>query len=590
MFSVFRKVFAILTPAERRKGLYVTALMMCMAFFEVAGIASVMPFLTVLGDPEVIQRNTYLRSVYDALGFTSERSFLIALAGFCTVVFGIATCVRVLAQYTMTRFAHMRRHSVSRRLLYGHLCQPYEFFLTNNSAALSRTILSEVDQFIQQVMLPIINVVAYGFTALAILTFLVVINPLLALCVVGVLGGFYGLTYLSLRGLLGRIGSERVKANSQRFKAAAEGLGGIQELKVLGREHAFFDAFDPASALYARHLATNEIISKVPKRLVEFLGLGLLLGAAIYLLRGDNSVGSVMSVLGAYAAAGHRLLPALQELYGGFAKLRFGGPVTDTVLSELHRANEGVPSSPPSVQPLEFGSDLRLRGVFYTYPGQQEPALRDVDMTVAAGQTTSVFGTTGAGKSTLVKVILGLLEPGRGTVCVDGEPLDEDRRARWQRSIGYVPQDIFMVDDTVARNIALGIPGEQIDRGRLREAAAKARVHEFVETRLPKGYDTVIGERGVRLSGGQRQRLAIARALYHRPRVLVLDEATSALDPTTEADIIRDLLGESRDFTLIAITHRESVSRMCERAYRVEQGVVHLDQAPRFAAAGGGAG
>jgi ABC-type multidrug transport system fused ATPase/permease subunit len=574
MLATLRKLAILLTPRERRRGAIVILLVVAMAAFEVAGIASVMPFLTVMGDPGMIERNAYLGAVYDRLGFDSHRAFLIALALFGLGVLVVSTAVRLVAQFAMLRYAHMRRHSVSRRLLRGHLLQPYEYFLTRNSAELSRTILSEVDQLTQNVVIPAVQLVAYGCVVTAIVAFLLIIDPVVALVISASLGGFYVLTYLALRGLLARIGQARVDANGQRFKAANEALGGIQELKVLGRERAFFDAFDPASQRYARYLAAAELVSKLPKRVVELIGFAALLLVAIYLLDSYRTLGQVLPILGAYAVAGHRLLPALQEVYQSVAKLRFGGPVIDTILGELNTEAPAYDRAAGRTDPLQLRQALELRGVGYTYPGQTRPALHDVNLTVDAGAAVSIHGKTGAGKSTLVKLILALLEPHQGQVLVDGQPLHRTRQASWQRAIGYVPQDMFMVDDTVARNIALGIPDAELDPERLREAARKARIHDFIESRLPQTYDTLIGERGIRLSGGQRQRLAIARALYHRPSVVVLDEATSALDPATEAEIIQDLLGAGRDFTLIAITHRESVSDLCDRSYRVNGGTV----------------
>lgn len=588
MFQMARNILWILTPRERKRGRIVVFLMIGLAAFEVAGIASIMPFLTVMGDPAMIERNGFLNAIYTGLGFETERGFMLALALFGLAVLVAATIVRLMAQYVMTRFVQMRRHSVSRRLLYGHLCQPYEFFLTRNSADLSKTILSEVDQLTQGVIQPAVHLIAYGCVSVAVILFLVVINPIVAASMIAFLGGFYALTYLALRGLLARAGRERVVANGQRFKAAGEAMAGIQELKVLGRERAFFNAFDPASRRFAHHLATVDLLTRLPKRVVEMLGFAAVLGAAIYLLNTHDTLGHVLPILGAYAVAGNRLLPAMQEVYQGMARLRFGRPTVETIMAELNTAARYDPAAEQAVVPLPVKEALTLRGVRYVYPSQTEAALQDIDLTVPAGATVSIHGTTGAGKSTLVKVLLGLLRPSAGTMAVDGLPLDDTNMRRWQRSIGYVPQDIFMVDDTVTANIALGIPREEVDQAAVESAARKARIHTFILERLPQGYDTLIGERGVRLSGGQRQRLAIARALYHRPSVLILDEATSALDPATEAEIVHDLIGRAEDLTLIAITHRETVAEMCSMSYRVERG--RLSPAPSTAGSEASAG
>lgn len=585
MPSLARKIIRLLTPGEVRTGAGVLLLMIAMAGFEVAGIASVVPFLSVLGDPGMVTQNAYLNGVYTTLGFTSERAFLFALALFGLGMLCMATAVRLVAQYAMVRYAQMRRHSVSRRLLYGHLQQPYEFFLTQNSADLSKTILSEVDQLTSNVITPAIHLVAYTIVSLAVVLFLIVMDPVLALVTLGGIGGFYGGLYFLLRGYLNRIGKDRVGANRQRFKAAAEALGGIQELRVLGREQAFFDAFDPASKRFARHLAANELIAKLPKRIVEMLGFAAVLGAALYLLETSGSLGEVLPVLGAYAVAGNRLLPALQEVYQGLAKLRFGESTVDTILNELNSVPGPEDAPRRDVAPLALHRAFRMHGVAYRYPGQTTPALHDVEMEVPAGSTASIYGSTGAGKSTLVKVLLGLLAPVEGRLEVDGRPLDAETIPAWQRAIGYVPQDLFLIDDTVARNIALGIPDAEIDQGALERAARRARIHETITEQLPHGYRTLLGERGIRLSGGQRQRIAIARALYHDPQVIVLDEATSALDPETERAIVNDLVAQSGEATLIAITHRETVSRLCDRVYRVAGGTLWLDSPPADARA-----
>lgn len=575
MLSTLGKLLRLLTPRERRRGALVVLLMVAMAFFEVAGIASVMPFLTVMGDPEMIERNAYLSAVYATLGFDTHRNFLIALAGFGLLVLLLATSVRLIAQFALIRFAQMRRHSVSRRLLYRHLSQPFEYFLTRNSADLSKTVLSEVDQLTENVLIPALNILAYTIVAGAVVIFLIAIDPWLALVLMGVIGGFYSATYLVLRGYLHRIGRDRVAANRQRFKTAAEALDGIQELKVLGRERAFFDAFDPASQRFARHLASNELISKLPKRVVEMLGVGAVLGAAIHLLDTRESLGAVLPVLGAYAVAGNRLLPALQEIYQGVSKLRFGASTLDAIIEEIEATEAAMADTePPPSAPLRIERGIRLRQASYSYPNHDVAALEGIDITVPVGARVCILGPTGAGKSTLVKLLLGLLRPTAGTLEIDGRPLQKVGTRRWQDTIGYVPQDLFLVDDTVVRNIALGVADAEIDQAAVERAARKARIHDVIVEQLPQGYNTLLGERGIRLSGGQRQRIAIARALYHGPQVLVLDEATSALDPETERQIIDELLTQSGELTLIAITHREAIAQLCDRVYRVERGTL----------------
>lgn len=569
-----QKILAILTPRERRRGALVVVLMVVLATIEVAGVASVMPFLAVLGDPDLVQRNPYLALLYERLGFQDTRSFLVALGVFALLVLVFAAVFRSIAHFTMFRYANMRRHSVSRRLLAGHLRQPYEFFLTRNSADLSKTILSEVDQLTTNVMRPAIEVVAYGTAALAIIILLFVADPVLAAIVTGTLLGFYALIYGVVRGLLGRIGRDRVAANAQRFRAAAEALAGIQELKVLGRERAFFDAFDPASSRYARHQATNQALSLIPKYLVEAVGFGAIFIVALYALGGDANLGQALPIVGLYALAGHRLLPAAQHVYAGMAKLQFGVSAVDTVLAELNAVPSRGMATTRAVPPMPLRRVLELRDVSYAYPGGEVSTLVSANLTIEAGTTVGIIGSTGAGKSTLVSVILGLLRPRNGAIYVDGIRLDDDRVPAWQRSIGYVPQHIFLVDDTVARNIALGIPPEEIDRDALRRAARAAQIHDFIEEELPAGYETTVGERGVRLSGGQRQRLVLARALYRDPAILVFDEATSALDHRTESAVMEAIERLSGTRTIILVAHRLTSLRGCDAIYEMYEGRV----------------
>lgn len=588
MIETARKIIAILTPHERRRGALVLVMMMGMAGIEVAGIASVMPFLSVLGSPDIVEQNPYLNAVYNFLGFQDVQTFLTVL-GIFAVLFLVTTSIfRVLAHYAMFRFANMRRHSVSRRLLAGHLRQPYEFFLTRNTADLSKTLLSEVDQLTNQVVKPVVEMLAYGLAAIAVVALLFFVDPFLALIIGGVLGGFYAIFYLAVRGVLGRIGTDRVAANRQRFKLAAEALGGIKELKVLGRERAFFDAFDPASARFASHHATSQVLSQVPKHLVEALGFAAVIIVALYTLRSGANLGQALPVIGLYALAGYRLLPALQHIYAAMAKLRFGVSALDAILSEMNTIPDRGVMNSKDRKPLPMQSRLELRNVTYAYPGHQEAALTNISFSMDVQTSLGIIGKTGAGKSTLVDIILGLITPQRGEIVVDGHLLTEDTIQSWQRNIGYVPQYIFLSDDSIAHNIALGLPDDEIDYEAVERAARSAQIHTFISEDLPDGYRTAVGERGVRLSGGQRQRLGIARALYHDPDILLLDEATSALDQATEAEVMETITTLQGRKTIIMIAHRLSTVERCHQLVRLERGravicgsyaeVVGLDQ------------
>ncbi|WP_290785745.1 ABC transporter ATP-binding protein [Halomonas sp.] len=574
MINTYRKVLALLCRREKRRGALVLGMVIVMAVLETVGVASVMPFLSVLGNPEVVHTNPVLATAYETLGFESTDAFLMALGALAFGLILFSAAFRIITHYVMNRYIEMRRHSIGECLLETYLRQPYSYFLNRHSGDMAKSILSEVDQLILNVFRPGIIAVAYTVVAVALVLLLVVIEPLLALTVAAVIGGLYALIYGVVRGLLGRIGRDRANANQERFATAGEALGGIKPIKLLGREHAYLSRFRPASVRFSRHQATNQTLGEVPKFLIEAIAVGGVLALAIFLMATRDGVGDMLPVLGLYAFAGYKLLPAVQHIYNGLTKLRFGTAAVDDIhddlktriaLAEIHR------EAPQALSPRR---EIRLNLIHYTYPGAQAPALADIDLTIPVGHSIGLVGGTGAGKTTLVDLILGLLRPTQGQLEVDGQPITDANLRGWQQALGYVPQEIFLTDATVAENIALGIPPEQIDLAAVERSARMAQVHDFIVNDLLQGYDTPVGERGVRLSGGQRQRLGIARALYGDPEVLVFDEATSALDNATEAAVMEAIEALSQQKTVILIAHRLSTVRHCDQVVRLEKGVV----------------
>jgi ABC-type multidrug transport system fused ATPase/permease subunit len=578
--EMMRKILELLTPRERRTGLVVLAMVFIMALIETAGVASVMPFLAVLGNPEVVQTNEHLAALHEFLGAPDPRAFLIALGVGSFAIVVVGSVVKLATLYALHRWANMRRHSVSHRLLAGYLRQPYEFFLDRHTADLSKTILSEVDELTEQVFRPGIQLIAYSTTAFALVLLLLVIDPVLATAVLLVVGGTYATIYVGVRGLLERIGTDRADANRERFTAASEVLGGIKDIKVLGRESAYLSRFREPSFRASKHKATTAVLSLVPKYVIEAVGFGGILVLAIALLATRGDLAGTMPVLGVYAFAGFRLLPSAQQVFAALAKLRFGKAAVEVVHADLRQraatAGRGfdlVASRDPDPERVSIKVGIGLRDVSYTYPGATEPALKRVNLFIPRHDSLGVVGPTGAGKTTFVDIVLGLLPPSRGNLLVDDRVIEDADTRRWQASIGYVPQHIYLADASVTENIALGVAQGDVDQSQIEEAARAAQIHEFVLS-LKDGYGTKVGERGVRLSGGQRQRIGIARALYHDPELLVLDEATSALDAHTEdlvMDAIKALQGQK---TMIVIAHRLRTVAGCDRILMIEDGQV----------------
>ena len=571
--STLSKILDLLSPRERRTGALVVGMMILLALVETAGVASVMPFLAVLGDPGLIERQPTLAWAYERGGFSSPNRFLLALGVGAFVVVTAGAALRIFTTYWMNRWVQMRRYSIGAMLLSTYLRQPYEFFLGRNSADLSKSILSEVDDLIDKVFQPAMYLLAYGLVGLVLVGFLVWIDPLLAVIIALVVGGTYGIIYLSVRGVLGRAGIGRVAANRDRFTATGEALGGIKDLKVLGREEAYLKRFRGPAARYSRYQALAKTLPSVPKYLVEAVGVGGVILLAIFLLGTGGDLGSILPILGAYTFAGYRLLPAAQHVYGGVSKLRFGLPAVDDAWRELRSRVRSAPEAPvPSATPLNLGSGVHFDGVTFRYAGARDPALTQMSLHIPTGTSLAFVGSTGAGKTTAVDLLLGLLTPSEGRIWIGDTPLCSENIRTWQDNLGYVPQSIYLADASVAENIAFGIPEEDIDRQAVERAGKLAAIHDFIVSQLPDGYDTTVGERGVRLSGGQRQRLGIARALYHNPDVLVLDEATSALDTATEREIMKAIDHLTGEKTIIMIAHRMSTVVQCDQIALLDQG------------------
>ena len=556
MPSVARKILGLLSPRERARGALLLGLMIVTALMEVIGVASVMPFLAVLGNPKIVTTNAVLHRFLIGTGLHSVHSFLFLLGviAFVTVVF--SSLVKAANQYASARFSNMRGHTIALRLLRVYLRQPYAFFLGRNSAELSKTILSEVDHVVVGVITPAVQILASGIALIALITLLMIANFQLALIVGGVLGLAYAGIYWKVRNLLLRVGVDRVKANEERFTAASEAVGGIKDIKVLGCEAAYIQRFGGPSLRFACHRATNVVLSQVPRYAIEAIGFGGMIVLILFLMRMRNDLGAVLPLIGLYAFATFRLLPAAQLVYQGFSNLRFGIPALNRICDDMRLRERALSSEDANLAPLPLTRQILFENVSFQYPGAKRTSISSLDISIPVNSMIGLVGSTGAGKTTAVDLLLGLLEPTNGRILVDETELTEVNLARWQRNLGYVPQQVYLADASISENIAFGIDSGKIDFAAVENAARAAQIHSFVENELPKGYRTLVGERGIRLSGGQRQRIGIARALYHDPAVLVMDEATSALDSETEDAVMHAICELGGLKTIVIIAHR----------------------------------
>jgi ABC-type multidrug transport system fused ATPase/permease subunit len=546
---------------------------MIMALLDVIGVASIMPFMAVLANPQLVESNAVLNYVYKVMEFKSQKDYLFALGVLVFVLLVVSLSFKALTTYAQTRFALMREYSIGRRLVEGYLHQPYSWFLNRHSADLGKTILSEVGNVIHGGMLPMMTLIAQSAVAFGLLILLLLVDPWLAVSVGLVLGAAYVIVYKLMSGGLKHLGEARILANQQRYTAVSEAFGASKEVKVGGLEQTYTQRFARPAEIYAKGQTTAQVIAQLPRFVLEAIAFGGMLLVVLYLMAQTGSFANALPVIALYALAGYRLLPALQQIYGSLTQVRFVGPALEALHKELKSLNKyDLQSAPVMPMPLKRGIELSL--IDYTYPNAHQPALKSVSLFIPANSTVGLVGSTGSGKTTTIDLILGLLEAQSGVFSIDGQVINSANRRMWQKNIGYVPQQIYLSDDTVAANIAFGLDSKDIDLKAVEWAARIANLHDFVVKDMPQGYQTTVGERGVRLSGGQRQRIGIARALYNSPDVLILDEATSALDNLTEQAVMEAVHNLSHKITIILIAHRLSTVRECDQIFLLEKGEV----------------
>ena len=571
----YYKVYSLLLGNNKTK---ISLLLFCvlgMAFLQTAGIASILPFIAVLSSPELIQTNTYLAELYNNLKFTNFNSFLFFLGTGVLVVLIISNIFSAVTTRLLIRFTFLQGHALSQKLFRQYLSQPYIYFLNRNSADLLKNIITEIDRCVIGVFAPALDIIVRSIITLFIVGLLIAIDPLLAFITLLVCGGSYALVYKIARRHLARSGKLAADSQGSRNKIVSEAFGGIKEIKLLGREENFLINFEPRSRDFAMSLTNSRTISELPKYALETIIFGGILLIMLYLLNVKENMEGVLPLLALYAFAGYRLMPALQRVFGGLTAVRYYLPVLEIIFTDINEKFQGEDVSVkhvPESQTLAFTDSLILENITYQYPNSDEDVIKNLNLTIKANTTIGFVGTTGSGKTTLVDIILGLLQIINGTYKIDGVEVDSGNIRNWQKNIGYVPQEIYLADDTVARNIAFGIPDNEIDQRAISRAAQTANIDEFVLQGLPHGYDTFLGERGVRLSGGQRQRIGIARSLYNDPKTLILDEATSALDSSTENAIMEALQHLYHEKTIIMIAHRITTVKECDTIYVMENG------------------
>ena len=571
--ELLKKLLYLLSPGERKQAFILLIMILIMAIFEMIGVASILPFMAVLTNPEIIETNVILSTAFETssiFGVETTQQFLFFLGIVVFVLLVLSLTFKALTIFTQLRFTSICQYSIARRLVEGYLYQPYSWFLNRHSADLGKTILSEVGQVISKGLGPMINLINQIVLVSALLILLILTDPKLTLIVGFTIGGIYWSIYKLTKSIISHMGQDRLKANQWLFTVVSEAFGATKEVKLGGLEKVYTNRFSGPAKTLTHNSAMFGLISQLPRYFLEAIVFGGMLLVVLYLISQSGTFVSAIPMVALYAFAGYRLMPAMQQIYISATALRFVRPSVDAMYKDMKGLQSSQVQTSHEILPLK--KSINLKNISYKYPKSSKSAIKNIQLNILAHSCIGIVGATGCGKTTTVDIILGLLEAQQGKLEVDGKEINDHNRRSWQRAIGYVPQNIFLSDDTVAANIAFGIDPKKINQEDVERAAKIANLHEFVKDELPNQYQTTIGERGVRLSGGQRQRIGIARALYHNPQVLILDEATSALDNLTEQAVMEAVNNIGNDITIIMIAHRLSTVKGCDTIFLLEKG------------------
>jgi ABC-type multidrug transport system fused ATPase/permease subunit len=567
--TTLSKLFSLLDSTRRWDGLVLLGFMLVAMVLETAGIGLIVPVLAVITDPASGERYPLLQLAMQRLG--GEHSYLVVAMVLAMVLLSaIKAGFLALLAWWQARYVFSVEASMSRQLYMGYLCQPYEFHMQRNSALLVRNVTTGVGQFAGAVMSGT-TLVSECLVLVGVAALLIYVEPLGAVFVGGSLAlAGYAFHRLTRERIL-RWGSARQHHEGQRLQCLQQGLGGVRDVKLLGREKHFLADYEMHNSANATVGKRQSFITALPRLWLEVLTVAGLAGLVLTMLYQGKPGEAILPTLGLFAAAAFRLMPSANKVLNALQNLRYNLPVIDT----LHAERALLAAQPALDAPnrLPFAQGLRLENLSYRYPGSEGEVLTGVELNIARGTIVGFVGPSGAGKTTLINLVLGLLTPSGGRILADGRDIGENLRA-WQACIGYVPQAVFLADDSLRRNIAFGLSDDEIDDNAVSRAVAGAQLADFVAS-LPDGLQTRVGERGVRLSGGQCQRIGIARSLYKDAPVLVLDEASSALDSATEAAVMETVNSLRRDKTVLIIAHRLSTVAVCDELYKVAAGRVH---------------
>lgn len=582
MFAIIRQLFFLLSNKQRKQFYLLQVLVVIMSFTELLGIASIAPFMALVGDTSILEKNNVLAILYEMSGITDPMSFIFYTGLLVLIALTVSTIVSMYTTWRLSLYGASVGIEIADQLYTYYMKENWQFHASGSSAQLTKQVSTEAMRITLGIVQPLMNMNAKIILALLISISIFIYNPLIAIIGLTVFVFAYFVLYKLVRKQLMIRGRELSEVSTERFRLMNEGFGGIKDVLLLNRSSDFIERFQNSGFIYARALGVNAGISQVPRYFMELIAFGSMIGLVLLLIKwNEGDLGSVLSILAVYALAAFKLLPALQQIYVSITQIKGNISAFEAIETDLKRSYEQ--STEDSLQKNDslkfnykrpkFNNSCQLKNIVFNYPNKETPAVNNVSMNIPANSVIGLVGSSGSGKSTLIDIFLGLLDPKSGHLEVDGVPITQQNKRPWQDMLGFVPQSIFLSEGTIAENVAFGLPNKDIDIEQVREALELANLDELV-SQLPEDINTKVGERGVQLSGGQRQRIGIARALYHKADILVFDEATSALDGITEKiimDAIHDFSGKK---TIIMIAHRLKTVQKCDTIFLMEKGEI----------------
>jgi len=565
--------------SKNRKGQFIllALLMLLSVFAEIVSIGSIIPFLSVLTNPETIMKSEWVQPILSFLNIHKKEELLLPVTiGFIVAVI-FSMLIRILLLWVNGHLSAGMGVDLRREVYKRTLYQPYEFHISHNSSQLISIVTEKVGMAIHAGIMHILMLMSAFLTSMAIIITLLAINALVAIVTFLILGGGYL--------LIGYIAKKYIQKNGQiiaenqplAIKCMQEGLGGIRDIILDNSQNIFINIYSKVASNIQYAGMRNGLLGSLPKSFLEMLGMVLIAILAYFLATHGKDKEAVLPILGVLAVGAQKLLPALQQIYFSWSLINSSSPMIEDVVKQLKKPLPSLLTTSKEENTLGFNSFITLKDISFKYKDTEKFVLKELNLEIHKGTKVGFIGTTGSGKSTLLDIIMGLLEPTKGKLLVDDKKIDKNNLQNWQRYIAHVPQSIFLSDTTIAENIAFGVPLEKIDMDRVKQAIKRASLDEFIE-QLPNKYLTEVGERGVQLSGGQRQRIGIARALYKEAKVIVFDEATSALDNETEKSVMEAINSLSQDLTILIIAHRLSTLDDCDVVYELDKGKINANK------------